>query len=102
MNTNTHLYLAQFFLEREIFQTKIVEKIKTHILCSATFFFIENRAIYEIMWKNIVERGRPDNMAHAHCIQNMQYLLFSRCNNCCKNAPQYHVYMYIACLLCNI
>jgi hypothetical protein len=22
-------------------------------------FFFENRAVYEIMWKNIVERGRP-------------------------------------------
>jgi hypothetical protein len=31
-------YLAQFFLEWEIFQTKVVEKIKTHILCSITFF----------------------------------------------------------------
>jgi len=29
-----------------------VGKIKTHILCSITFFF-ENRAIYEIMWENM-------------------------------------------------
>jgi len=40
-------------------QTKVVEKIKTHILCSAIFFFSENRAVYEIMWKQVVERGRP-------------------------------------------
>jgi len=27
------------------------------------------RAVYEIMWKNVVERGRTDdNMAHAHCM----------------------------------
>ena len=40
-------------------QTKVVEKIKTHILCSVTsFFFFENRAVYEIMWKNIVESDR--------------------------------------------
>jgi len=32
------LYLAQFFLEWEMFQTKRVEEIKTHILCSMTFF----------------------------------------------------------------
>jgi hypothetical protein len=37
-----------------MFQTKVTEKIKTHILCSRTFFS-ENRAIYEIMWKNMVE-----------------------------------------------
>ena len=38
-------------------QLKVVEKIKTHILCSVTFF--ENGVVYEIMWTNIVERGRP-------------------------------------------
>jgi len=35
---------------------KIVGKIKTNILCSITFF--ENGVIHEIIWKNIVERGR--------------------------------------------
>jgi hypothetical protein len=39
-----------------MFQTKVVEKIKTHILCSVTLF--ENGAIYEIMWQNIEELGR--------------------------------------------
>jgi len=40
MKTNTHFlsYLAQFFLEWEMFQTKIVEDVRTHILCSVTFF----------------------------------------------------------------
>jgi len=43
-----------------MFQTKVVEKIKGHIISSVTFFFsFENRAIYEIMWKNTVERGGP-------------------------------------------
>ena len=42
----------------EIFQTNVVQKIKTHILRSIYFFF-ENLAVYEIMWKNIVESGRP-------------------------------------------
>ena len=41
-----------------MFQKKLCKKIKTHILCSVTFFFFEYRAVYEIMWKNIVERGR--------------------------------------------
>jgi hypothetical protein len=36
---------------------KVVEKVRTHILFS--FFFFGNRAAYEIMWKNIVERGKP-------------------------------------------
>ena len=46
---------------------KIVEKIKTQILSSMTFFF-ENHVVNEIKWKNIVEPDRPqmENMAHAH------------------------------------
>ena len=39
MKTNKHLwsYLAQFFLECEMFQTNVVQKIKTLILQSVTF-----------------------------------------------------------------
>ena len=42
-----------------MFRTKLVENIKTHILCSVTFFF-RNGAVNEKIWKkNTVERGRP-------------------------------------------
>jgi len=41
-----------------MFQTKVVvEKITTHILGSITFFS-KNRAVYEIMWKNMVQPDR--------------------------------------------
>jgi len=40
-----------------MFQTKVVEKLKTHILYPI-IFIIENVAIYEIMCKMIVEPGR--------------------------------------------
>ena len=50
-------YLAEFFLELEMLQTKVVENIKAHILCSISFK--KNRATYEVMWKNIVELDRP-------------------------------------------
>ena len=71
MKTNIHLrtYLAQFFLEREVYQIKVVEKIKTHVLCLISFF--ENLAVYEIIWgKKHCRAGqtRDDNMAHAHCM----------------------------------
>jgi hypothetical protein len=48
---------------------RFVEAIKRHILCSVTFFF-ENRAVYEIMCKNIVEgeQATDDSMVHAHCM----------------------------------
>jgi hypothetical protein len=38
-------------------QTKVVDKIRTHILCSVTF--CENHAVYEIIWKHIVQPDRP-------------------------------------------
>ena len=61
-------HIAQFFLEWEIFQTKAVEKIKTHIFCSITFF--ENRAVYEIMWKKYWRAWQAtyDNIAHVLCM----------------------------------
>ena len=43
-----------------MFQTKVVEKIKTHFVFNnfiIIFFF--NRAIYEITWKNPVALVRP-------------------------------------------
>jgi hypothetical protein len=60
-------YLAQFFLELEMFQTKAVEKIKTHILCSANFFF-GNCAVYEKMWKIVRAGQTTGDTAHALCV----------------------------------
>ena len=59
MKTDIHFlsYLAHFFLEWEMFQTKAVEKIKTHFLCPKTFY-PETLAVYEIMWKNMVKPDR--------------------------------------------
>jgi hypothetical protein len=41
-----------------MFQMKVLEEIKTRILCSVTFCF-EGRTLNEITWKNNVERCRP-------------------------------------------
>ena len=46
-----------FLLRMKSFSDKCVDKLEVHILCSATFF--ENLVIYEIMWKNVVDRDRP-------------------------------------------
>jgi hypothetical protein len=43
-----------------MFQSKICTgNQNAHFVQSNFFFFFENRAVYEIMWKNIVQRGRP-------------------------------------------
>ena len=72
MKTNVHFssYLAQFFFEREIFQTKVVEKTKTEILCLIRFLRKSCR-----LWNNVEEYCRArqatdDNMAHAHCMED--------------------------------
>jgi hypothetical protein len=40
-----------------MFLTKVVEKF-SKILCTI-IFLVENRTVYEIMWKNIVQPGKP-------------------------------------------
>jgi len=42
-----------------MFQTKSVEKIKTHTLYSVTFPPPENRIVYEILWINAVKPETP-------------------------------------------
>jgi hypothetical protein len=59
------LYLAQFFLEWEMFQINFVEKINTRIVFS-NIFFKSCR-----LWDNVEKYYRKgqatdDNMAHAH------------------------------------
>jgi len=80
----------------------IYKKNEITILCSVIFF--ENRAVYEIMWKNNVELDRPQmTIQHGACAlhavylrldshtQNMQYLFDSQCSNGYANAPQRYV-----------
>jgi hypothetical protein len=68
------LCLAQFFLEWKVFQTKVVEKIKTHVLYSTR----ESCRL----WDNVKKYCRAgqatdDNMAHAHCM--LDNYTYSQC-----------------------
>ena len=47
------------FLAQLSFQTIVLEKIETNSLCSIYIFFFENPAMYEIMWKKVLELDRP-------------------------------------------
>jgi len=50
-----------------MFQTKVLEKMKTHFVSNNLFF--EYRAVCEIMWTNIVQPDRPQmTMDHTHCM----------------------------------
>jgi len=51
-----------------MFQTKVVDKIKTHILCSITYFFFRKSCR---LWENVEKyctagQAADDNMAHAY------------------------------------
>ena len=66
MKTKTYFwsYLAQVFLEWEMFQTNVVEEIKTHIFCSIIFFIVQ-------FWDNVETFCRAGHatdvkLAHAH------------------------------------
>jgi hypothetical protein len=70
MKTNIHFWSHQvhFFLEWEIFRTRVVEKIKTHILCPIYFFRKPCR-----VWDNVENfctagQATDGNMVHAHCM----------------------------------
>ena len=56
MKNNIHFlfYLAKFSLNEKCFRQNCKENQNTHFILSNFFFFSENRAVCEIMWKNIV------------------------------------------------
>ena len=76
-------------------------------------FFFLNLSVYDVVWKNKVERGRPQMTVHNdECLQHDGYLrlqtralricnnyLFLHDDNAYANAPYCCVYMYIACLV---
>jgi hypothetical protein len=88
-----HIYenLAEYCLQWEMFQTKLVEYIKTHFIFSN--FFFEIRAIYEKMWKHMVNPERRQTiwricvacwiskatrtLAHAHTEKYIRLYFFS-------------------------
>ena len=64
MKTNIHIrpHLAQFFLERQMFRNKCVEKIKTHILSSITFFFRKYYPFWHNVEKNVSVKQATHNI----------------------------------------
>ena len=106
MKTSIHLWfhLSQLLLEWEMFQTKVVEKIKTRVLCSITFprkscRLWENVEKYctagQATYYNIIRRRRfscrtTEGRIQTHT-QNMYYLLLLHGNNGHASATQCYV-----------
>jgi hypothetical protein len=112
VKTDVHFssHLAQFLLEREMFQTKVVEKIETHILCSTTFSR-KSCLLCSIVEKYGEAGQATDNNTIRHmriacCIPkatntHSQYvILLFHGNNGYANAPQCYVIRSLHCPSC--
>ena len=95
---------CRIFLRMINLTDKFVQKIKKHVSFSVSPPEPppENSAVYETMWRLLVELERPQMMAYAFCILEMRlhtqtqsmwmyYLLLTHCNSGCTNAPQCYV-----------
>jgi len=99
-------YLIQFFLSEKCFRQASWREWKHTFYFQWPFIFFENRAVYEIMWKTIVDLGRPhDDMTHAHCIPKVTNTL-KECNTCCSSTTTtvtrtiLNITLYVHCLSC--
>jgi hypothetical protein len=83
------------------------DQIKTHVLCSVTF--VDNRAVYEIMWKNTVEPDRPQMTMWYMPITcwitkakntHSEYAILFLCHlsDGCTNAPKRYMIRTVQCL----
>jgi hypothetical protein len=54
-NTNYLLNLNQFFLNEKLFRQNRRGNLNTHFICNN--ILLKNIDVYEIMWKNIIERA---------------------------------------------
>ena len=108
MKTYIHLwqYFVEFFLEWEMFHTKVVEEVKTLILCSITFSR-ESCRLWDVEKYGRIRRATYDNMAHALCVlDNYGYrhskcellIAFPRQQWLCESASM--LCLYVNCLSC--
>jgi hypothetical protein len=58
-------YLAQFFFEYEMFQTKVLEKNKPRFIFSNFCFLKSSRLWYNVEKYSRAGKTTDDNMAHA-------------------------------------
>ena len=75
-----------------MFWTKVVEKIKTHILCSVTFS--KNRTVYEIMSKNTVETEGPQmtSQSGAYALRAVFVMVYARMRMHMPTRPDTHTH----------
>jgi len=110
MNTNMHvlLYFTQFLLEWEMFQTKVVEKIKIHRYVQNCFSKV---VPFMRRWGKILQSQAGHKWQYGACTlhagylrllthaYNMKYSFLFHCNSGCTNTPHVTLYVhYVSCL----
>jgi len=112
MKTNIHFlsYVAHFFLEWEMFRTKVVEKIKTPIFCSVTFFQKSCNLWGNVKKYHSVRQATEDCGACAFACwirrstnthwEYVLLLLLFHCNNGCTNTPYFYITLALPVVLC--
>ena len=85
MKTNIHFwsYLAQFFRELKMFHTKVVEKIKTHLMFN---IFRKSSRLWDSVEKCCrTGQATDDNMKHSHCMLDTEGYKYTLrlCNTYC-------------------
>jgi hypothetical protein len=75
MQTSIHFWscLTHFLLEWEVFQKKVVVKIRIRNLYSVIFFFFRKRTVYEICGKILLSGAGP-RWQHGTCAVHAGYL----------------------------
>jgi len=85
--------LAQFFQEREMFQLKFIEKIRTHILCSIPL--CENC----VVWDNVRARQATDHSGiqcmHFSCWITKATDTHPEINTCCSSTATIVMWMHL-------
>ena len=74
MKINTHFLIVHRLIIPRMMNISYRTYRENQNTSYAKQLFKINRAVYEIMWKNIVELNRPqnDNTVHAHCMLDTQ------------------------------
>ena len=92
-----------------MFQTKVVEKMKTRVSCSVSF--PENRVFYDIMWKIIVVQSRPRMpIKYGVCVLRAVYVKATNSHSECVILTAFplqqclneraSILLYVHCLSC--
>ena len=67
-NTSVDTKLYNISVDTKLYSVQITASLPINCTCCAQYLFTLNRVLYEMMCKNIAERGRPQTAVWRICI----------------------------------